>query len=115
MKPEEFLQEIVNTLRQIDEKLARIAHVQNLLVESLSKSEPEGSKKLLLDVDTLLSLPDHLRKTAMATGELGSASAEQVAAQTGRTRAAESDYLNQLVKMGLLKKERRGRMVFFSI
>lgn len=115
MGSEEFLQEIVETLKEINKRLERIAHSQTLLLESLSRPESEESKKLPLDVDALLRLPDHLRKTAMAVGELGSATADQVAAQTGRTRAAESDYLNQLVKMGYLKKERRGRTVFFGI
>lgn len=115
MEPEEYLQEIVETLKEINNKLERIANSQTLLLESLSKSESEEAKKLPLDVDALLTLPDHLRKTAMAVGELGSATADQVAAQTGRSRAAESDYMNQLVKMGYLKKERKGRTVFFSI
>lgn len=115
METEKFLQEIIETLKDINKKIERIAHAQTLIVESLNRSKSEESKKLPLDVDALLSLPDHLRKTAMAVGELGSATAEHVAAQTGRTRAAESDYLNQLVKMSYLEKERRGRTVFFHI
>lgn len=115
MEPEEFLQEIVGTLKDMKKKLERIAHTQTLILESLNRSQSEDSKKLPLGVEALLTLPDHLRKTAMAVGEVGSATAEQIATQTGRTRAAESDYLNQLVKMGYLEKERRGRTVFFSI
>ena len=115
MEQEEFLKEILEALRETNKKLERIAQTQTLILEYLSRSESEESKRLPLDVDALLRLPDHLRKTAMAVGELGSATADQVAAQTGRTRAAESDYLNQLVKMGYLKKERKGRTVFFSI
>ncbi|MGB9134597.1 MAG: transcriptional regulator [Candidatus Bathyarchaeia archaeon] len=68
-----------------------------------------------LDVMTLLSLPDHLRKTAVAICKLGHATAEEVAEQTKRARAVESGYLNQLVLMGYLKKERKGRKAFFFV
>ncbi|MFB0558405.1 MAG: hypothetical protein ACETVY_04730 [Candidatus Bathyarchaeia archaeon] len=68
-----------------------------------------------LDVMTLLSLPDHLRKTAMVTSKLGKATADEIAASTNRARAVESGYLNQLVRMGYLKKERSGRKVLFSV
>lgn len=68
-----------------------------------------------LDVMTLLSLPDHLRKTATVMGKLGKATADEIAEATKRARAVESGYLNQLVRMGYLKKERSGRRVLFSV
>ncbi|MCK4474829.1 hypothetical protein KAU30_03210 [Candidatus Bathyarchaeota archaeon] len=68
-----------------------------------------------LDVMTLLSMPDHLRKTAMTVCRLGRATAEEVAQQTHRARAVESSYLNQLVIMGHLKKERKGRKAYFFV
>ena len=68
-----------------------------------------------LDVMTLLSMPDHLRKTAMMICRLGKATAEEIADQTTRARAVESAYLNQLVIMGYLKKERKGRKAYFYV
>ncbi|NWG11752.1 hypothetical protein HXY33_08435 [Candidatus Bathyarchaeota archaeon] len=68
-----------------------------------------------LDVMTLLSMPDHLRKTAMTVCRLGRATAEEIAEQTRRARAVESAYLNQLVIMGYLKKERQGRKAYFYV
>ncbi len=68
-----------------------------------------------LDVMTLLSLPDHLRKTATIANSLGKATADEIAKATKRARAVESGYLNQLVRMGYLKKERNGRKVLFSV
>jgi len=68
-----------------------------------------------LDVMTLLSMPDHLRKTAMMICRLGRATAEEIADQTTRARAVESAYLNQLVIMGYLKKERKGRKAYFYV
>lgn len=115
MGSEEFFREIVEMLKEINKKLERIAETHILVLEALNRSKLDATKKMPLDVDALLSLPDHLRRTVMVIGEVGSATADQAAAQTGRTRAAESDYLNQLVKIGYLKKERKGRTVFFSI
>jgi hypothetical protein len=68
-----------------------------------------------LDVMTLLSMPDHLRKTAMAICRCSRATAEEIAEQTSRARAVESAYLNQLVIMGYLKKERKGRKAYFYV
>lgn len=67
----------------------------------------------VLDVMTLLSLPDHLRKSAMTIVKLKKAMAEDVAKETGRARAIESAYLNQLVRMGYLKRVREGKRVYF--
>jgi len=69
----------------------------------------------VLDVMTLLSLPDHLRKTAVTLCKLDQATADEVAGQTKRARAVESGYLNQLVLMGYVKKERRGRKAYFYV
>ena len=68
-----------------------------------------------LDVMTLLSLPDHLRKSASMVCEKGRATADEISEATGRARAVESGYLNQLVRMGYLVKEREGRKVLFSV
>jgi hypothetical protein len=73
---------------------------------------PEG---IALDVTTLLSIPDHLRKSALALSSLGEGTATHLSKETGRVRAVESDYLNQLVSMGLIKKKRKGRDVYFFI
>lgn len=87
------------------------------LLRGLLKAIPpvEEAEYRTLDVMSLLSLPDHLRKTATVLCSLREATADEVAERTGRARAVESSYLNQLVRMGYLKKERRGRRVLFSI
>lgn len=61
----------------------------------------------------LLNLPDHLRKTMLAMLKVGRATAEDIADITKRARAVESAYLNTLLTMGYLKKERKGRKAFF--
>jgi len=85
-------------LRTVDEKAA----------------ENEASYEAL-DVMTLLSLPDHLRKTAVAVSTLRRATAADVAKETGRARAAESNYLNQLVTMKYIQRERKGKKVYFYV
>lgn len=42
-------------------------------------------------------------------------SAEQISAVTGRARAVESKYLNELFRSGLAAKEKRGRMRVFGL
>lgn len=68
-----------------------------------------------LDVMTLLSMPDHLRKTAITICRCGRATTKEISQQTSRVRAVESAYLNQLVIMSYLKKERKGRKGYFYI
>jgi Fic family protein len=62
-------------------------------------------------------LPDHLRKSLSAIIQLGKGRASDVAEITGRARAAESAYLNQLVRMGYLKKygKRKKQGVYFEV
>ena len=110
-KSTRVLEKIANSLDQLNEKIDVLIELQKhsrggIVDESLTD---------VLDVMTLLSLPDHLRKTAVTLCKLGQATAEEIAEQTRRARAVESGYLNQLVLMGYLKKERRGRKAYFYI
>ena len=76
---------------------------------------PEYLEGMALSPSTLLMLPDHLRKTAIIVCQLNEANAGEVAARSGRARAAESDYLNQLARMGILNKRRKGRESYFRV
>lgn len=109
----EFRERVVKILESIDLKLETLED----RLKNFMKMSPQTQRetKIPLDVDVLLSLPDHLRKTAIAVSTRDSATAEEVASDTGRTRAAESDYLNQLVKLGYLSKKRKGRTVYFYV
>jgi hypothetical protein len=107
-----LLEKIKESLDRLNEKMEVFIEIQKQgrKQELVADDLPEA-----LDVMTLLSLPDHLRKTAVAICKLGRATAEDVAEQTKRARAVESGYLNQLVLMGYLKKERKGRKAFFFV
>jgi hypothetical protein len=110
-----FSKKPLHVLEKIRENLERL----NEKIEIMIELQRHGNKEIQplndapLDVMTLLSMPDHLRKTAMTICRCGRATAEEVSQQTSRARAVESAYLNQLVIMGYLKKERKGRKAYF--
>lgn len=112
---------VSDQLRLLNRNLVKLNETLSSLLESLkNRSEPmhagEASGKAKhLDAGGLMSLPDHLRKTAMAMVKLGEGTASSVSHVTSRVRAAESDYLNQLFAMGYLRKRRVGRDRVFSI
>jgi len=109
-KSTQLLEKIREHLEQLNEKIDVMIEIQKHGRRELPENLPEA-----LDVMTLLSLPDHLRKTAVTLCKLEEATADEVAGQTKRARAVESGYLNQLVIMGYMKKERRGRKAYFFV
>lgn len=110
-KPLHVLEKIRENLEKLNEKMEVMIELQK---HSKKNIEPPLTDAPL-DVMTLLSMPDHLRKTAMTVCRLGRATADETAQQTHRARAVESAYLNQLVIMGHLKKERTGRKAYFFV
>jgi len=105
-----LLQKIKECLDSLNEKMEVMIELQRHGQRVTQDGVPD-----VLDVMTLLSLPDHLRKTAVTLCKLDHATADEVAGQTKRARAVESGYLNQLVLMGYVKKERRGRKAYFYV
>jgi ArsR family transcriptional regulator, lead/cadmium/zinc/bismuth-responsive transcriptional repressor len=106
----QLLEKIREHLEQLNEKIDVMIEIQKHGHHELPENLPEA-----LDVMTLLSLPDHLRKTAVTLCKLERATADEVSEQTKRARAVESGYLNQLVVMGYLKKQRDGRKAYFYV
>ncbi len=107
-----ILEKIRENLEKLNQKIEVMIELQK---HGKPSNEPLADVTAPLDVMTLLSMPDHLRKTAITVCRLGRATAEEVAQQTKRARAVESGYLNQLVLMGYLKKERQGRKAYFYV
>jgi hypothetical protein len=110
-KPLQVLEKIRDSLESLNEKMEVMIELQKHDRKDLTPPLTDAP----LDVMTLLSMPDHLRKTAMTLCRLGRATADEIAQQTQRARAVESAYLNQLVIMGHLKKERKGRKAYFYV
>ena len=106
----------LSVLEKIRDNLERLNDKMEVMIELQKHGRKDTMQPLSdtpLDVMTLLSMPDHLRKTAMTICRCGRATAEEISEQTSRARAVESAYLNQLVIMGYLKKERKGRKAYF--
>ena len=120
IKDEVLAKKPITILEKIEESLERLNQKMEVIIE-IQKNGSGGQRSAItlpdasLDVMTLLSMPDHLRKTAMAICRCARATAEEIAEQTRRARAVESAYLNQLVIMGYLKKERKGRKAYFFV
>jgi len=104
-------------LEALSRKVDSIIEIQKKSAKMPARFLVQGNAVALdsLDAMTLLSLPDHLRKTAVAICKLGRSTAHDIAKETDRARAVESNYLNQLVMMGLLKRERQARKVYFQV
>ena len=102
-----LLTEIARGIQTMTKKIDELVDLHSKLLESRMASTPKAmSKEEPLDALTLLELPDHLRRTAMALYELERATAEKVSEVTGNSRSIESAYLNQLQRQGYIKKER---------
>ena len=110
VKSTQLLEKIRENLERLNDKIDVMIEIQKHGTREIPDNLPEA-----LDVMTLLSLPDHLRKTAVTLCKLEEATADEVSEQTKRARAVESSYLNQLVVMGYMKKERRGRKAYFFV
>lgn len=109
--------DIIKRLESIQQRLTSIEKLLRDMSATEWKPGVKAPKRdtLTVGVEGLLELPDSLRKTMMALQELKEGTAKETAGKTGRTRSVESIYLNQLVRMGLLQRVRRGKKVYFGL
>ncbi len=102
--------------RSIFEKIFRemqlIHHRLNDLEKALSARNPQPVE---VQEPKLMALSDHLRKTYLTVASRGECDAETASVSTGRCRALESNYLNQLCRMGWLNKRRVSKTAIFSL
>jgi len=114
----EMQERVLRKLEKIREELEELNERMEVVIE-FQKDHGKASVTTLpevpIDPMALLSMPDHLRQTFMVVCKSNNVTAEDIAQHTNRARAAESGNLNQLVNMGFLKKERKGRKTYFSI
>ncbi len=111
----DLLRKMNRNMENISKKLDRLIELQRSSGGQITRPTLSLPQDMPLDVTTLLSLPDHLRKSAIGLATLGEGTATDLSQETGRVRAVESDYLNQLVSMGVIKKKRKGRDVYFYV
>lgn len=79
------------------------------------KEKKPGEEKRNLDVFAILSLPQHLRKTALVMHKLGKATPKMAGKLTGRTVENEEANLLEMVEMGYLKKSKEGRKIYYYL
>ena len=96
---EQIFKEMINVRQRLD-------NIENNF--SVWKPQP-----IQMPESSLIALPDHLRKTYAVVATKGECDAVQVSNHTGRCRAIESNYLNQLLRMGWLSKRRISKTVNF--
>ena len=102
-----LLGEIARGIRDMSRKIDQLVDLHTRLLDGQQRATPKSLKgDEPLDPLTLMGLPDHLRKTAIALMEIKRGTAEAVADATGNSRSIESAYLNQLQRQGLIQKER---------
>ena len=97
-------------LDQLFHELLNIRHRLDDIERMLSNHNPQP---LNISESKLFSLPDNLRKTYVTAASEGKCNATTVSNLTGRSRAIESSYLNQLVRMGWLTKYRNSKTIQF--
>ena len=97
-------------LEQIFKEMMNVHQRLDDIENSVSGWNP---KPIQMPESSLIALPDHLRKTYVIVATKGECDAVQVSNQTGRCRAIESNYLNQLLRMGWPSKRRISRAVHF--
>jgi hypothetical protein len=105
---------IVN--RSVFEKIFQEMRSIHFRLDDLEKNLSKWSPPPIEITETkLMSLPDHLRRTYMFIASKGECDATQAANLTGRCRALESNYLNQLSRMGWLNKRKESKTTVYYL
>jgi hypothetical protein len=99
--------------RSILDQIFREIQAIRFRLDELERNGLQSKASLEVPESKLMSLPDHLRTTFLVVASKGECSAGSVATQTGRCRAVESNYLNQLCRMGWVDKSKTSRTTMF--
>jgi hypothetical protein len=99
-------------LDRIFQELQNIRHRLDDIESTFSNWQPQP---LNIPESELFSLPDSLRKTYLVVASKAECSATEVSNLTGRSRAIESSYLNQLARIGWLTKRRNSKTLYFQV
>jgi len=99
----------------LDRILAEMQQIRYRLDDIEAAISRWNPRPLKISESELFLLPDHLRKTYMIVGSRGECNATEVSDLTGRCRAMESNYLNQLARMAWLTKHRNSKQMRFRL
>lgn len=99
-----------SVLDKIFQEMMNIRYRLDDIEKNFSNWNPQPME---IEDTELLQLPDHLRRTYLTVASRGECDAAVVSNLTGRCRAVESNYLNQLARMGWLNKRRISKAIHF--
>jgi hypothetical protein len=99
-----------SVLDKIFQEMMNIRYRLDDIEKNFSNFSPQP---LEIPSTELLQLPDHLRRSYLTVASRGECDATVVSNLTGRCRAVESNYLNQLARMGWLNKRRISKTINF--
>ena len=102
---------ILNELRKLHLIIEELRDLQFKVMDYLSQPVLLSAERKKL----LMTVPSFLLKSYFALETLKEGTATQVSRMTCRRRSVESAYLNELTRMGLVRKETRGHSVVFKI
>ena len=97
---------------RILQEMTQIRYRLDDIEAAFSKWNP---RPLKITESELFSLSDHLRETYLIVMAKGECSATEVSNLSGRSRAMESNYLNQLARMEWLTKRRDSKTTRFCL
>jgi hypothetical protein len=98
------------------EKIFREMQAIHFRLDELQKSVATWSTSPIeISESKLISIPNHLRKTLLSVAAKGECDATIASNNTGRCRALESNYLNQLARMGWLNKRKLSKTTIYSL
>ncbi|WP_455141204.1 winged helix-turn-helix domain-containing protein [Candidatus Hodarchaeum mangrovi] len=104
-------------IKELKDEIESISKtVDDYIQKDIKRSIDSRIKDISTGLDLLTNIPTHLRRTfemIYTQGGKKGLSAKEVADRTQKSRSLESDYLNQLVDLGYILKEKDGKSVFF--
>jgi hypothetical protein len=102
--------------RSVFDKIFKEMQAIHFRLDDLQKSLSGWSPAPVEIVESkLMALPDHLRRTYMFVASKGECDATIASNLTGRCRALESNYLNQLARMGWLNKRKVSKTTIYYL
>jgi hypothetical protein len=99
---------IIALLNDLDDRLRQL---ESRVIEVEMRSSPPIDDKMAM----FLTVPDSIRKSLFAVSSLVLCTADEVSGITGRHRSIENKYLNELYRSGWLKRDRKGKKIFYSL
>jgi DNA-binding transcriptional ArsR family regulator len=101
----------INVIALLNDLDDRLRQLESRVAEVELRSSPPVDDKMAM----FLTVPDSIRKSLLAVSTLGSSTADEVSEITGRHRSIENKYLNELYRSGWLKRDRKGKKIFYSL